>query len=337
MVRTLKLKNFKGIKEGELKLYPFTILIGSNNSAKTTVLEALFLLPDPLRDFLGQTSFSIVRNSHMLMESQLGSSFLFNGYTSREASIALDDNELKMYRDKNNVTFFSNSSIAGVPKQGVIIDGNKIVDSWLGYVDVMGNPHHYYISQHGETFLFNSYVLRHAFQWFMNHWIELANTDLPSKVAEELSNFSHEKYLNFTMEPFLANVYTMYALTAEGMRVRISDLGEGMQIYVAIRLLYSLLNPKLVLWDDIEAHLNPRMLFSVAGWLSEISSSGVNVVVTTHSLEAVKALAEAAGDAQIILLSLEKGKLKSREMRLSEVEELQKAGIDVRLAEGFLI
>ena len=49
MVKHLKMKNFRGVKNGEIELGDLTILVGSNNSAKTTILEALFLLPNPLR------------------------------------------------------------------------------------------------------------------------------------------------------------------------------------------------------------------------------------------------------------------------------------------------
>ena len=49
MITNLKLMNFRGIKEGELELAPLTILLGGNNSAKSTILEALFLAPNPFR------------------------------------------------------------------------------------------------------------------------------------------------------------------------------------------------------------------------------------------------------------------------------------------------
>jgi predicted ATP-dependent endonuclease of OLD family len=48
-VPTLKLifKNFRGIREGSIDLKNLNILIGGNNSGKTTVLEGLFLIPNP--------------------------------------------------------------------------------------------------------------------------------------------------------------------------------------------------------------------------------------------------------------------------------------------------
>jgi len=39
MIKKLKLINFRGVKEGELELGDLTILVGSNNSAKTQYLK----------------------------------------------------------------------------------------------------------------------------------------------------------------------------------------------------------------------------------------------------------------------------------------------------------
>ena len=49
MITKLSIKNFRGIGEGELELAPLTILLGGNNSGKSTILEALFLAPNPFR------------------------------------------------------------------------------------------------------------------------------------------------------------------------------------------------------------------------------------------------------------------------------------------------
>jgi len=49
MITKLSIKNFRGIEKGELELAPLTILLGGNNSGKSSILEALFLAPNPFR------------------------------------------------------------------------------------------------------------------------------------------------------------------------------------------------------------------------------------------------------------------------------------------------
>ena len=39
MIHEVAFLNFRGIREGHLRLYPLTVLLGANNSGKTTVLE----------------------------------------------------------------------------------------------------------------------------------------------------------------------------------------------------------------------------------------------------------------------------------------------------------
>lgn len=93
-----------------------------------------------------------------------------------------------------------------------------------------------------------------------------------------------------------------------------------------------------MLWDDIEAHLNPRMLLSIAEWFFDILEKGDQVIVTTHSLEAARTIAGVNEEkTAIYLTALEKGTLKTRQFTLQEIEEYLEAGIDARVAEPILL
>ena len=71
----LSLRNFKGVKEGKLELSTITILLGANNSEKTTILEALFLASNPFRivpynlDNSLSMAISIIENLHKTLRS----------------------------------------------------------------------------------------------------------------------------------------------------------------------------------------------------------------------------------------------------------------------------
>lgn len=43
-IAKLEIENFRGIREGVVRFSPHTVLVGSNNCGKTTVVEALALL-----------------------------------------------------------------------------------------------------------------------------------------------------------------------------------------------------------------------------------------------------------------------------------------------------
>lgn len=48
-IAQLKIKNFRGISEAEIRLSGHTVLIGDNNSGKSSVLEAIDLVLGPDR------------------------------------------------------------------------------------------------------------------------------------------------------------------------------------------------------------------------------------------------------------------------------------------------
>ena len=148
------------------------------------------------------------------------------------------------------------------------------------------------------------------------------------KVAEDVSGLVYDNYRNLTIERFLE----------DGLRIRLGDLGEGIQNYIIARILYELENPKVLLWDDIEVHLNPRMLLNIAEWFFDIVEDDNQVIITTHSLEAARTIAGINEEKAVIYLtSLEKGTLKTKKFTLKEIEEFSEAGIDVRVAEPLLL
>jgi len=89
MITKLNIKNFRGI--GELELAPLTILLGGNNSGKSTILEALFLAPNPFRSVpyvIGgyKSAVGVIHAMHETLNSQ-GYAFLLYNYTANQAEI----------------------------------------------------------------------------------------------------------------------------------------------------------------------------------------------------------------------------------------------------------
>lgn len=116
--------------------------------------------------------------------------------------------------------------------------------------------------------------------------------------------------MNITIEPHLGGRLSIFGLLKDGTRIRLGDLGSGAHVYITAKMLYESYKPKILLYDDIEAHLNPRLLMSLAEWFLELNEKNVQVV-TTHSLEAARAIASMNEEsASILIVSMEDGKLK---------------------------
>jgi putative ATP-dependent endonuclease of OLD family len=68
-ISRVKINNFRGVREGELQFAGHSVLVGDNNSGKSTVLEAIDLVLGPERlskrpaidehDFYGGTYISL--------------------------------------------------------------------------------------------------------------------------------------------------------------------------------------------------------------------------------------------------------------------------------------
>jgi len=342
MVKKLKLINFRGVKEGELELGDLTILVGSNNSAKTTILEALFLAPNPLRfvpyilpsDPSGKTSTAalIVHEMHKTLNGD-GYAFLLYKYIAEKAIIQWDDIELKLIKHGDNILLVDNKNIfhnyntvyiSGKDLRFFGLLGLSSKSSWT-------NERNREILLMPESLLISSELIKFA-QWYIySNWAYIANCGIPIEVAEDISHFVNEDYINITIEPFLAGKLAIFGLLKDGSRIRLGDLGAGTQVYIISRILYELKKPQILLWDDVESHMNPRMLIRIAEWFSELVENGVQVVVTTHSLEAVRILAEFNRNATIYITSLENGVLKTKKLTIDDVENLLSAGIDIRM------
>jgi ABC-type branched-subunit amino acid transport system ATPase component len=189
-----------------------------------------------------------------------------------------------------------------------------------------------------NTLLISSRLIKLGYGYLRRNWAVIMNLGITKIVAEDVSGLVYDNYRNITIEPWLGDQLAIYGFLEDGRRIRLGDLGEGIQNYIIARILYELEKPKVLLWDDIEAHLNPRMLLSIAEWFYDIVENGNQVIITTHSLEAARTIASLNEEkTAIYLTSLEKGNLKTKKLDLKEMEEYLDAGVDVRVAEPLLL
>jgi predicted ATPase len=350
MITNLKLTNFRGIKEGELDLMPLTIFLGGNNSAKSTILEALFLAPNPFRRVpyvVGDsTAAGVIQSTHETLNS-VGYAFLLYNYTAKHAEIhcVVDDEEhllrFIVLPENPDTVLVSTNKDTGYRLSTIIANKEEKINQ-MGTLNLSQRGGSSQVNQK-KSFIDNSLLVsamlsKSSHRYINDNWVTITNLGIDRAVAEDVSKLVYDKYKNITIEPFLGGNTTINGLLEDGRRIRLGDQGEGFQIYLLAKILYELEHPKVLLWDDIEAHLNPRMLLSIAEWFFDILEKGDQVIVTTHSLEAARTIAGVNEEkAAIHLTSLEKGVLKTKKLTLKEVEEYLEAGIDVRVAEPIFL
>ena len=349
MIKKLRIKNFRGIKEGEIELEPLTILLGGNNSGKTTILEALFLAPDPFREvpyMIGgyNSAAEVIHAMHETLSS-MGYAFLLYNYTANQAELdcKIDgDNYLLLFTKNAPYIFASTNKQKTGDIYSATIDGEKIETRRIGSMDI--STQHITMNQKvkelpiDNALLISSKLVKMGYEYLKKNWASIINLGICKKVAEEVSGLVYDNYADITIEPFLGGELAIYGFLEDGRRIRLGDLGEGVQNYIIARILYELEKPKVLLWDDIEAHFNPRMLLSIAEWFFDLVEKGNQVIFSTHSLEAARTIASLNEEkAAIYLTSLEENYLKAKSLTLKDMEEFLEAGIDVRVAEPFLL
>lgn len=163
------------------------------------------------------------------------------------------------------------------------------------------------------------------------NWIELSGSGLTAKVAKSLSEIVNLDLTDILNEPFGGGSYALMVRLSDGSRIRLGDLGEGIQLLIIFSLLVEYMNPDLILWDDIEARMNPRSLVYIANKLVDLVDNGKQVVVTTHSIEAARLLSGIVENARIVKLELTGGYLKTTPLSYGELEKFIDLGIDVRI------
>jgi len=337
VIRKLRLENFRGVVEGEIELDRLTILVGANNSGKTTILEALFLAPNPFRavPYFPMTVAELLATYHRAL-NEMGYTFLVNKYTAEKAVIGVDDTEIIFRKVGPHLDVYVNYQ---PPK--IVLERNTINEKEVYYVGRLGTVRpaetHYSGLFTPNTLMLSTKLIGFAHEYLRLAWIEISNKGYTAAVAKDVSRYVAEDYVNLTVEPFIGGELSLFAMLSDGTRVRLSDLGAGVHLYVVNRLLYEHYRPEVVLWDDVETHLNPRLLSHVAEWFADLVDEGRQVVVSTHSLEAVKTLTTFVEDATVLVTLLRDGVLKWMRVKPDKLRKWSRAGIDPRYAEVFLL
>ena len=346
----LHLRNFKGVVEGEIELPDVSILVGGNNSGKSTVLEAIFLAPDPLRGTpygAKLPPIAVIERIHSTLRGR-GYAFLLNNYSAdtAEISLSVDSKEFNLHivKGEHTIGFYTKKPAGSIYFYGAADKFSTTYFPTFGqpyysdiYAHIISGPYSFEREVGIETLLYHPSLLDFVIEGLPLRWAEVQS--LTMNVASKLSGLSWDAIVNITLEPFggSAENITLYALLEDGRRVRIGDLGDGAKILLVIMLLYELSRPKILLLDDLESHMNPRALDVMFDWLSDEIEKGLRVVASTHNIEVAKRFLSRFDQSKAILVGLKQGRLSYRSFTLDELEDLEAGGLDIRVAEPFLL
>ncbi|NOQ28989.1 MAG: AAA family ATPase [Methanosarcinales archaeon] len=323
-ISEIDVKEFRGIKRCKepIKLSKFNVLIGKNNSGKSSLLEALYLFPLPRlhSTIYGGDSDRI----NQIGERHSGTDSLVYGY-SGNAEMKCNVNEYPF-----TVEIMSNgTSNSSVNDEEVAISNLQHVSKILKISERNIEDISIYIPNDTKT------LDRYA-EYVSSLENEIVKSGANKRVAEFVNQCIDEKYTEV--------LWTREGLSCRKERpdgsplyIKLDDLGDGIKRATIIMLLLEAHSPRVVLWDDFESASHPTLIRAQLEWLSK---KDWQVVLATHSIDVLYQLLEleiSPADIQILQMKkLKDDTLIHESLAIDELEDLMNANADPRLLVGAL-
>ncbi len=334
IVKDLNITEFRGIKscKSPIHLSNFNVLIGRNNSGKSTILEALSLLPSPKMseyitdgdkiDFISnlhyrkQTPKNRTNLYKTLIYQYAGTSLIeYNRIGEKVFNIIIKENQVIPNFGVNEMLLEIIDEIRGrkPPKQLEYIDKFLEMIKKPSALSVLFIPSDtQYIKEMNDKI--NS--LKDV----------IIKRGIHVQVAKSLNKCVDDEY----SEILFGDPLRIRKVFSDNFTyIRISDLGSGAEKLIKIMLLIESITPELILIDDIEAGLHPTMINIFLKWLINLGSQ---VVISTHSIDVLYKLTEINPlDCNVLFLKKScEDNLKYDKLSLDEIEDLLNANTDPR-------
>lgn len=316
MIDRLNISEFRGIKKckDELEFSKFTILIGQNNSGKTAILEAIYLMLEKT----GKDPFFEKRKSHVVqtMHANSPSSLIYGYYGVANISYSSGGNSLKLQIDRNgNYDFFMEDK----KWQGNIDDYSRLSQILKITVD----PTEDIASSFDYNMLFiptkiDIRSLKEIIEREADRMTKIGAHRSIIKLINECVND------NFT-EIILETMRVRKEINDNIQYIKLEDLGQGLVKTIPPLLWIETHKPKLLLWDDFEISAHPSLIRNIIKWLSE---KDMQVIISTHSIDVLSEfIDESPKDATVLQLSkTQEDLLLHKKLSLDDLEVIMEQG-----------
>ncbi len=327
MFDSLYMEGFKGVRRSEedLELSKFTLLIGANNSGKSSILEALWLLPYPYSGrevpLLGYDKLNVLRWLRGVEKGRLESSLVYRYVGVGHVKGIIDGNEMILEVSAKELKSLTTDGreLGGVYDIVAFLkskEPSKVsedeVSELLRYVALIPS---------------NTYFLRELSKKLAEHWLEVEATGAHVKIVR---NFVSKVVSDVFTEASVRfhDIVLRKEVGGDVMYVRLEDLGDGVKRFLTAALWLEAIKPKVVLWDDLELAAHPALVGEVIEWLEKHEWQ---VVASTHSIDVLRELVERGIDARIIVLRKSRDDVLSHKaLSVDDLGRLFEVGQDVR-------
>jgi predicted ATPase len=324
---SVKIERFRGIRSGEVSGFAdVNLMIGRNNCGKSTVAEAITLATV---GSAGNPQQPIVA----LHENKCGP-FVRNAYdawaiqrheTQRSAEeFWFQSDQTSPYRCETTIVDDRGEQVL---RSGVVFESSAKMERIHDSLDRSNNSGPARFARDANVFL----------------PADARCTDIEKAAWPRLLTARKDKAIVTAINEVFGMDVEQLSLPPDGrMMLLLPQQGLPLDVYgdgtrAALRSLIVLASMQgtLYIMEEPECHQHPGSLERFAKVICKLAKSqSVQLLITTHSVECVKAFLEAAaeGDSEsaVFHLRLEEGELTSRRLDAETVESLQSTGVDVR-------
>jgi len=352
MLSKVKIESFRGIKKCEINnLGKVNVLIGKNNSGKSSILDALCLTRCLFNESLfNELILQLLLRRKGIERSTYALRSLWHNYnTQKNIRIELSfkeninfnfeiiwrsDDRLNMLLEEPFHTLPSpieNKYVLGreIPLTGGL--SNFYGESLETVVRKYPQVHHFL----HELVLIDDYLARK---------LERLETNVFSRILEprldkDLVRFLNEIYgvnaeaLTYTpLSP--SSRYFVLAIATPKASIHIDELGDGAKYAITILSLCLLLENSALLIEEIESHQHAGAITKLLPYLMQTAKEkNVQLFITTHSFEVVKTLSNLSDRFDIQFFHVhrdEEGEATVKLLPSVEAKVLSDLGIDLR-------
>lgn len=356
MLKRIKIGNFRGIKNGEIRdLGKVNVFIGRNNSGKSCILDALCLsrCAFNLRLWEEPLLLLLLRRRGIERSTYTLRNFWFNYDTRNNIILDLESDDSR--RLCIEIRWMDDERLHLCLKDPSGVLGTSVEDKYFhvkgvnlegGYYDVGGNidafskqypQFHRYLS---EITLIDDYLARKLERLETTIFSRILEPRLDKKVIEELNEIYNMEAEGLTYIPVSPTIKAFrLAVTMPKESLHIDELGDGTKYATNILSLCLLLENSAFLIEEPESHQHSEAVKKFLPALLKIARErNVQLFITTHSLEVLHILFKLSEEYDIRFFHVMRssnGELNARQFSAIDAKLLSDIGVDIRLLETY--